>query len=110
MTNQESLSLKDYNRWVAFLNIFRAIHPRIETQAIHAFLYVAQHEGKTQREIADAVGTTQASISRNLALLSDYTNSPMHLLTMRESPTDRRQKEYALTTRGRMVLQQLRAL
>jgi DNA-binding MarR family transcriptional regulator len=109
MTNQD-MTLKEYNRWIAFINVFREIHPRIEMQAIHVFLYVATHQGKSQRDIALALDTTQASVSRNLALLSDYTNSPMHLLSMRESVEDRRAKEYTLTPRGRMVMQQLKAL
>jgi DNA-binding MarR family transcriptional regulator len=103
------LGPRAHDKYVAFLDVFSVIHPRIEVGAIRTFLYVAQHEGKTQREIADAIGTTQASVSRNLALLSDYTSRPMRLLEVRTSPVDRRRKEYALTRKGRAAVLQLGA-
>ena len=59
------LPLKDYTRWAAFLNVFRALHPRIETQMILVFLHIAAFPGRTQSDIAKDIGTTQATVSRN---------------------------------------------
>jgi DNA-binding MarR family transcriptional regulator len=112
VTNQDphALTLKEYNKLAAILNLFRTLHERIEMPAILVFLYVAHNTDKSQRDIARAMDMTQASVSRNLAVLSDYTNNAMHVISMREVPGDRRAKEYSLTPRGRAVLQQLKAL
>lgn len=42
------LSLKDFNRWVAFLNVFRAVHPRVEAPMMHLFLCIAMYPDRTQ--------------------------------------------------------------
>lgn len=104
------LTMRETEKWMAFLNIFRGIHPRIETQAIQVFLLVAQYEGRAQHQIADMLGTTQASVSRNLALLANYNDNSMGLVALRESPEDRRHKEIHLTSKGRMILQQIKAI
>lgn len=104
------ISLKDFNRWVAFLNVFRAIHPRIEAQMIHVFLAVAAYPDRSQQEIADMVGITQTSVSRNLAMLSKHHNIALDLVEIRENPENRRYKLVSLTPKGKALLAQLRGL
>jgi hypothetical protein len=106
----DELSMKEAHKWASFLNVFRTMHPRIEAQTIVTFLMVASHEGRTQQQIAELVGTTQSSVSRNLAALAQYGDVALDLVTIRENPENRRQKEVRLTPKGRMVIQQIRAI
>jgi DNA-binding MarR family transcriptional regulator len=102
--------MKENTKWLAFLNLFRSLHPRIETQTISIFLTVAQYEGRTQAEIAKMLDTTQASVSRNLALLANYSEVEMGLVRLEESLDDRRAKIISLTPAGRSLLLQIKAL
>lgn len=108
--NEPILTMKETTKWLAFLNLFRSLHPRIETQTIAIFLTVAQYEGRTQGEIAKMLDTTQASVSRNLALLATYSEVEMGLVKLDESLEDRRHKTVSLTPAGRSLLLQIKAL
>ena len=102
--------MKETTKWLAFLNLFRSLHPRIETQTIQVFLTVAQYENRSQKAIADMLGTSQAAVSRNLALLATYGDVEMGLIKLEESLDDRRHKTVSLTPAGRSLLLQIKAL
>jgi len=110
MNKPNELDTRSFDKWTAFLNVFRTLHPRIETQMIMVFLAVARWEGKTQTQIGEMVGLSQSSVSRNLSALANFRGTALDLITVRENPMDRRHKEVALTHKGKMVLTQLRAL
>jgi len=57
-----------------------------------------RHEGVQQRQIADALGQTEASISRQIKLMHDQ-----GLLTSRVSPKSRREHVTTLTHKGNRV-------
>jgi len=110
MTKPTDLTLKEFDKWNAFLSVFRTLHPRIEAQMISVFLTIAMYEGKTQNQIAEMVGISQSSVSRNISALANFNGIALDLVSMRENPDDRRLKEVRLTAKGKMVLSQIRAL
>lgn len=104
------LNLRETMKLVEFLDLFRERHARIETTTIQVFLAVAQFERTTQKALADMLGTTQATISRNLKLLASYDANGMGLVKLQENAADRRNKTVRLTHEGRLLLQRVKGL
>ena len=97
MTNGEKLQ--------KIVEQFRFIDSGMHAQAMSIFLYVAKQYPKeiAMTDIANACDISQASVSRNVALLSSYTRYKTkgpNLLTAKEDLHERRRKLVTLTNKG----------
>lgn len=83
---------------------FRELEGEMPIQQILVLTYVALNEGKTQRELQDALNMPSSTTSRNIAALSEVhrLGKPgLGLVTWVDHPTDRRSKLLQLTPKGR---------
>tara|TARA_B100001250_G_scaffold395315_1_gene400084 strand:+ start:770 stop:1096 length:327 start_codon:yes stop_codon:yes gene_type:complete len=102
----------------ALLNViehFRLIDSGMHAQSMSIFLYVAEYDPKAvaMQEIAQEIGVSQASVSRNVALLSSttrYRTKGPNLLQAAEDPNERRSKLVTLTHKGRKFYNDLEKL
>lgn len=88
----------------------RAIDPEMPMQTALLFLLVAQRPGLTMKEIEEVMLVSQASVSRNVAALSQWSrhDKPGHgLVLAREDPLERRRKIVFLTQRGELLAREL---
>lgn len=117
MSRAAAWELSDEDRRVmrrlnSTLGLFRVQDAEMPLQQMIVFCWVALNEGKTQRELCDALKMATSTSSRNIAALS-----PVHrlgkpglgLVTWVDSPTDRRAKLLMLTDKGRAFAEQVSA-
>ena len=64
--------MKTLNRLHRAVDEFRKLDPQFPVQGITTFLYVAMNPGCTLADIERGCGITQASVSRNVALLGKW--------------------------------------
>lgn len=96
-----------------FLEEFRKIDPEMPMQMAATFVLVALLPGITMKELAERLGISQASCSRNVAALSKVhrLNKPGHdLVYAEEDPAERRRKIVRLTSKGTRVEESLKSL
>lgn len=83
---------------------FREMDTEMQTQTVAVFLCVAKSPMPVRMSvIADETGLAQSSISRNVALLSQWSRHQVKgqgLLEAYEDPTERRRKLVRLTKKG----------
>jgi DNA-binding MarR family transcriptional regulator len=94
-------------RLAATIDEFRSLDKDIPGQAVVTFLVVAQKPGISSKELLQRIGVSQASISRNLALLGEWDrhgNPGLQLVDLIEDPVDRRNKIAFLTPRGKALV------
>jgi len=92
---------------IRFVEEFRKLDSEMQMQTALIFLLVAKDEGCSLRDLERDTGLTSASVSRNVAALSDThrKGKPGHnLITAKVDPADRRNRQLFLTTKGRAVL------
>jgi len=87
------------------IELFRNHYPEMQAQCMSLFLEIAKAHPKDipMSELAELVGISQASCSRNVALLSSYTRyrtKGPDLVKAFENPFERRSKLVKLTPRG----------
>ena len=97
--------MKKCNKLINVIEKFRIIDAGMHAQAMVIFLYVAQRSPNPipMSEIAEHVGVTQASVSRNVALLSSWTRYKTkgpNLVEAYEDANERRRKLVKLTHKG----------
>ena len=99
---------------------FRKISPRIHSQTISVFLYVAINEGKQgvpMTSIENFTKLSQSSVSRNVALLSKWSGIAdkdkkirkpgLNFVETFEDPMEKRRKLVRLTTKGKVFFSKL---
>lgn len=101
--------------WQLFKAIeeFRRFDAEIPTQTVNTFLYVATHEGCTMKDVADALGVAQSTMSRNVATLdriNRHHQPGLDLVRAVEDPAERRRKIISLTPKGRQLTARLNEL
>lgn len=89
---------------------FRAINPSMPVQQVQTFLHVCEHEndamGVSIKDIAQSLGFSGASASRNVAAFTDWTRHRRKgpdLLVTTEDPMNRAYKKVTLTAKGRRL-------
>lgn len=73
----------------------------------HCLLIVALEPGITMKRMAEKLGLSQSSTSRNVSALSKthrYGKPGYDLITAKEDPTERRRKIVTLTAKGERVM------
>lgn len=93
------------DKLIKVIERFRFIDKGMHAQAMSIFLHVAKHYPKeiAMTDIANACDISQASVSRNVALLSSYTRYKTkgpNLLEAKEDMHERRRKLVSLTNKG----------
>ena len=83
----------------------------VEIQAFSTFLVIAERINDfPMQDLQDALGLSQSSVSRNVALLSvgTVTNPGPRLIEAYEDPEYRRRKHVRLTARGKKLMDEIR--
>jgi DNA-binding MarR family transcriptional regulator len=92
---------------------FRKLDQELPTQTANTFLYITLHEGCTLKDIAEALGVAQSTMSRNVSALSKMhrlRKPGLDLVKATEDPYERRRKIVTLTPRGRQLKDRLLAI
>ena len=95
------------------LEEFRKLDPTMPSQTAAIFLYVAVHPGCTMKDVAEALGTSESSVSRNVSALSDWhrlKRPGLGLVTKDYDPYELRRRIINLTPKGQRVLNSLSAI
>jgi DNA-binding MarR family transcriptional regulator len=85
----------------------------VELQAFSTFLFIAARSSDfAMQELEEMLGLSQASVSRNVALLSigSVKNPGPRLIEAFEDPEYRRRKHVRLTARGRKLAEEITAI
>lgn len=90
------------------IQVFRQVDSEIQAQTVAILLYIAvKRKPVLMQELSDALGISQASVSRNVAVWSNlhWKQKPGHnLVESWENPENRRQKFVDLTQKGRLFI------
>jgi DNA-binding MarR family transcriptional regulator len=92
---------------------FRKLDQELPSQTVNTFLYIVVHEGCTMKDIADALGVAQSTMSRNVSALSKIhrlRKPGLDLVKATEDPYERRRKIVTLTPRGKQLKDRLMAI
>lgn len=107
------MAQRDYHKILTILEEFRKLDPEMQLQMAATFTLVAMRPGITMKDMAEILGISQASCSRNVAALSKWhrLNKPGHdLVYSEEDPIERRRKIVKLTAKGKRVAETLSSL
>ena len=94
--------------------LIRLLDREMPGQVVSCFLYVASHDGCHANAMAEALGLTAASSSRNTDILS--TGRPgrvaegLNLITKTRDEANRRLQILTLTPRGKQLAQQMKSI
>jgi len=92
---------------------FRKLDQTMPIQMMATFLYIAQNSGRTMQETANDLGLSQASVSRNVAALTDWHSAKKEghgLLKAVADPMEMRRKIVTLTDKGQRALKRLNGI
>jgi DNA-binding MarR family transcriptional regulator len=118
-TSPEAITVARTNGTQPLWNLFQAVEEfrkldqELPTQTANTFLYICVHEGCTMKDIADALGVAQSTMSRNVSALSKIhrlRKPGLDLVKATEDPYERRRKIVTLTPKGRQLKERLLAL
>ncbi len=106
-------NMKKEERLLKTINLFRHFYPEMQAQTMCIFLHICKVHPKDipMSELADLIGISQASCSRNVALLSSWTRYKTKgpgLVAAFENPMERRSKLVKLTPRGLSLLNDIK--
>ncbi|WP_210092396.1 MarR family winged helix-turn-helix transcriptional regulator [Ruegeria sp. HKCCSP346] len=94
----------------AIISRFREVDSEMPVQQMLCLVWVANNEGKSQKELRDSLGMASSTASRNLNALADYhrLGKPgLGLVEMADDFRDRRQKVVRLTPKGRTLMNEV---
>ena len=95
------------------MDLMRVFDEQIPAQVFCTFFYVASHEGCTNTDICKDLELKPSSASRCTDWLSEYhrLGKPgMGLIVKTKDPFDSRIKRLHLTSKGKLVVQQIKEL
>ncbi len=98
---------QEIHRALQVIEEFRKIDPEMPIQQAAAFVFIVLHEGCTMKAVADALGMSQGSSSRNVAALSDWhrlKRPGAGLVKSEADPYEMRRKAITLTPKGTRVV------
>ena len=103
------------NTILAGLDYLRSSHPEITLFQVISFLYICENEGLSIAELAEIIGTTRATASRNARSLTaadhDGTIAPsLGLVEIRQNEFDGRGRVLGLSPRGVVAREHLERL
>lgn len=101
------------------LEVFRTISPTLPVSYVSLILTVALEGRITQAQLSNELGLPRATVSRALLVLSKWERKGvpglkdipgLDLLQSEIDPADRRMRIISLTSRGKMVINNLKAI
>lgn len=98
------------NKLISFIEEFRKLDPEMPLQMAQTFLFVSTKPDDnlaSVKDVADHLGVSQASASRNVMALTDvsrHRRDGHDLLRTFENPVNRTQKLIEVTPKGKRVL------
>ncbi len=110
-----AIDRKRLYRLVRLMEAVRTVHPEMPAQMVSTFLWAAIQPRITMRELAERVGVSQSSMSRNVAALSPdgvvragaVYREGFGLVVTEDDPNDLRRKIVTLTARGTRLATQI---
>lgn len=104
----------DLDQLARALDVFKTLDPaQLPAHRIRFFLEIAQHGPIEYKDLEARLVTSNASVSRNVQALSDVREdgrAGFGLVETFKDPADGRRFLVRLTTRGKHLMNQLRAL
>ncbi len=92
------------------LDSLRTLQSDLPLQTVAALLAIAMKQGRSVKEIGDAVGIAPSSASRNIAMLSNWDwkkKKGLDLIEYRQDPQNLTTKNVHLTAKGKRVIEQI---
>ena len=111
MSKSASTERDTMRRVINFCNHLLNLYPEMTVQTIKTFMVIAEKEGRSLREIAELIGLTDSSATRNVQVLEQ--GSPrivfegLGWVVTRKHPTDGRRKGVYLTAKGQRAVETL---
>jgi len=95
-----------------FIELFREMNPEFPPQTMLAFLFIADNEGCTMSELADALRVSRPAAGRNAVLLCTKYNGKtgFGLVDIEVDLTDTKQRTLHLSSKGQTFLKRLNQL
>lgn len=112
MSNEKGYTKKEMMKVLQILEDFRKVYPDMQMQTAVVFVNVVLNEGTTMKSIQERTGVVQATVSRNISLLSEDVNiargrKGFGLVYTQEDPAERRRKIVFLTAKGKHLASSL---
>lgn len=103
------MSIKKLEKLQAVLTDFTTVDPEFPLQWGIVFLEIAQNEGASLKDIAEATGISMSVMSRTIGALSNYRRmgKPYGIVTVKSAKDDRRRKELFLSAKGKRLAEKL---
>lgn len=91
------------------VKVLRSLDPDMPIAQAQCLLLIASHEGLSLKELAARAGVGMASASRYVAAFSKSVGDRkgLGLVVAVEDPLERRKKTITLTSKGRIVINQI---
>ena len=91
------------------LNEFTAIDTEFPLQWAVVFLVIAQNEGTSLKDVAEATDISMSVMSRTIGALSNYRRmgKPYGIVIVKQAKDDRRRKELFLSAKGKRLIAKL---
>jgi DNA-binding MarR family transcriptional regulator len=94
-----------------FVKTLEEIDPEMQLQRLKTLIYVSMYPGITTKKLAERIGFTEASASRNLlalGIMNPMTKRPgYNLVESQDNMDDRRGRKYSLAPRGQKLVMTL---
>ncbi|MBY3245149.1 winged helix-turn-helix transcriptional regulator [Rhizobium laguerreae] len=113
LTDSQARIAKAASKAASIIEEFRKLNAEMQAQQMAIFLAVVARPGSTITDLANVTGHSTASVSRNVAALSQTHRKGMpglDILIAKEDVLDRRNKRISLTPKGMRIMAALEAL
>lgn len=101
----------EFQSYINFIEFFREHDSEMQLQTAVLFLNVVMDEGVNMTELSQRVRISRASVSRNVAALSQWNRHDkpgLNLVLAKEDPSERRRKLVYLTSKGKELAEKLK--
>lgn len=108
-----SLTSSELGRLSDALELLRGIDPDLTILQAHILVLIADQPGMSVGELAEALETSSATVSRIASILGKFGSrgrEGLMLVAIEEKPEDRRVKLLSLTPKGERVVEKLRSI
>lgn len=103
------MSMKKLEKLENVLNELTTVDAEFPLQWALVFMEIAQNEGASLKDIAEATGISMSVMSRTIGALSNYRRmgKPYGIILVKSAKDDRRRKELFLSAKGKKLVEKL---